>query len=94
MSSRYSIRRTTQFKKDLKQLIKQGKDLSLLSKVINDLSEGKQLDTKFLDHPLAGNWKGFRDCHIEPDWVLLYRIDNRVLVLTLTRTGTHSELEL
>ncbi|WP_407717246.1 type II toxin-antitoxin system YafQ family toxin [Mobiluncus porci] len=56
--------------------------------------QGKALDRKYLDHALTGNWKGFRDCHIEPDWVLIYRIYEDVLVLTLSRTGSHSELGL
>jgi mRNA interferase YafQ len=92
--NKYKIKRTTIFKKDIKRLIKQHKDFSELELVINTLSSGKKLATKYLDHPLSGNWKGFRDCHIAPDWVLLYLIEDDILVLTLTRTGSHSELDL
>jgi mRNA interferase YafQ len=94
MSDVYRVRRTSTFKKDLKRLIKQGKDLTEMYRVVDDLTAGKILDTKYLDHPLTGNWKGFRDCHIAPDWVLLYKLEKQVLTLTLTRTGTHAELKL
>jgi mRNA interferase YafQ len=90
----YLIRRTSRLKKDLRHLIKQGKDMQALEKVVDVLAEGKELDKKHLDHPLGGNWDGFRDCHIESDWVLIYKKDKKVLVLTLTRTGSRSELEL
>jgi mRNA interferase YafQ len=92
--SKYQLRRTTAFKKDLRRLSRQGRDLSQLQIVVDTLLEGEQLDPIFLDHSLTGNWKGFKDCHIASDWVLLYKIDAKVLVLTLTRTGSHSELEL
>jgi len=93
MNSSYQIKRTSQFKKDLKRLIKQGKDLSKLQEVVDALADGKQLDAKHVDHALTGNWKNFRDCHIEPDWILLYKLEKEILVLTLTRTGSHAELE-
>ena len=94
MSNACQIRRTAQFRKDLKRLVKQGKDISKLQTVVDALADGKALDPIYLDHPLTGNWKSFRDCHIEPDWILLYKLERQVLVLTLTRTGSHSELEL
>ena len=56
------------------------------------LANGEKLDPKYNDHSLSGNWAGFRECHIQPDWLLIYRIDDDVLVLTLSRTGTHSDL--
>lgn len=71
---------------------KQGKDLDKLFEVINILANGEKLDTKFKDHDLSGNYKGTRECHIEPDWLLIYEIDNNTLVLMLYRLGTHSEL--
>jgi mRNA interferase YafQ len=94
MSDMYRVRRTSAFKKDLKRLIRQRKDLAEMYEVVDELAAGKALDAKYLDHSLTGNWKGFRDCHIAPDWVLLYKLEKHILTLTLTRTGTHAELEL
>lgn len=87
-----SIQFTNQFKKDLKLAKKQGKDLDKLFEVINILANGEKLDTKFKDHDLSGSYKGTRECHIEPDWLLVYEIDNNALILMLYRLGTHSEL--
>lgn len=87
-----SIQFTNQFKKDLKLAKKQGKDLDKLFEVINILANGEKLDTKFKDHDLSGSYKGTRECHIEPDWLLIYEIDNNALILILYRLGTHSEL--
>ena len=71
---------------------KQGKDMSLLENVIDDLLAEKVLDKKYLDHPLAGNYVGFRECHILPDWLLIYAIDHQQLILVAARTGSHSDL--
>ena len=87
-----SVQFTNQFKKDLKLAKKQGRDLDKLFEVINILENGEKLDTKFKDHDLSGSYKGTRECHIEPDWLLIYEIDNNTLVLMLYRLGTHSEL--
>lgn len=87
-----SIQFTNQFKKDLKLAKKQGKNLDKLFEVINILANEEKLDTKFKDHDLSGNYKGTRECHIEPDWLLIYEIDNNALILMLYRLGTHSEL--
>ncbi len=92
--AQFQIRRTSAFKKDVKRLMKQGRDLSKLAAVVDAIADGKQLEERHRDHGLVGNRRGFRDCHIEPDWVLIYKLDKDVLVLTLTRTGTHAELEL
>ncbi len=89
---RYEVKFTTQFKKDLKLAKKQGKDLDKLLEVIELLADGRELDAKYFDHDLMGKYKGTRECHIEPDWLLVYEIRNEVLVLILYRTGTHSEL--
>ncbi len=89
---KYEIKFTTQFKKDLKLAKKQKKDLDLLFDVIDKLASGKKLDPKFRDHDLSGDYAGTRECHIEPDWLLVYEIQNDVLVLMLYRLGTHSEL--
>lgn len=89
---KYNISKTTKFKKDYKLAKKRGMDISKLTKVIAMLAEGKKLPTEYRDHALAGNWVGHRECHIEPDWLLVYYIEDDILVLTLTRTGTHSDL--
>ena len=89
---KYEIKFTSQFKKDLKLAKKQNKDLDKLFEVVNTLADGGTLDTSYRDHDLSGNYKGTRECHIEPDWLLIYEIRNEVLVLMLYRLGTHSEL--
>ena len=89
---KYEVKFTTQFKKDLKLAKKQGKELDKLFDVVNILADGGTLDAKYRDHELSGNYKGTRECHIEPDWLLLYEIRNEVLVLMLYRIGTHSDL--
>ena len=83
---------TTQFKKDYKLAMKRRMDIELLDNIIRTLSRGETLPDKNKDHALTGNWVGHRECHILPDWLLVYRIDDDVLVLTLARTGTHSDL--
>ena len=83
---------TTQFKKDYKLAVKRKLDISLLDDIIRALSRGETLPEKNKDHSLSGNWAGHRECHILPDWLLVYRIEDNVLVLTLARTGTHSDL--
>ena len=83
---------TTQFKKDYKLAMKRGLDISLLDDVIRQLAEGKSLQPKYKDHNLSGNWAGYKECHIKPDWLLIYLVDNNELVLTLIRTGSHSDL--
>ena len=85
-----NINYTTQFKKDYKRIKKQNKDLDKLRVIIEKLAAGKKLEPKYRDHQLSGNWKGHRDCHIEPDWILIYRIEDEGLILE--RTGSHSEL--
>ena len=87
-----TLKTTTKFRKDYKRMKKQGKDLSLLKSVIDDLLSEKALDEKYQDHPLAGNYIGFRECHIQPDWLLIYAIDHDQLILTASRTGSHSDL--
>lgn len=92
--SKHQLDFTTAFSKDLKRIKKRGYDLSLMSEVVNRLQEGKPLPEKYKDHALTGNWKGFRDCHIQPDWILVYRVHQDKLLLVLSRTGTHSDLNL
>lgn len=87
----YKFAATTRFKKDLKLMKKRGKNLDSLKKVVADLCQGK-LDPKYRDHALTGNYIGFRECHIEPDWLLIYRLNDKVLILTGVATGSHSDL--
>lgn len=87
-----SIVPSNQFKKDLKLARKRGLDLELLSVVVDTLAAQQPLDTKYRDHSLTGNYRGFRECHIEPDWLLVYRTEEEQLELFLFRTGTHSDL--
>ena len=87
-----TIKTTKRFDKDLKKLKKRKYDLKLLTKIINKLSDSEVLPEKYRDHYLTGDYKGFRECHIQPDWLLIYKIDKNILVLTLSRTGTHSDL--
>ena len=89
---KYEILSTGRFKKDLKTIMKRGYNIQLLQDVVDLLAAGIPLPEKNKDHMLTGNWIGHRECHIAPDWLLIYKIDNDVLVLTLTRTGTHSDL--
>ena len=83
---------TSQFRKDYKRAIKRGKDIAKLDDIIRKLATGEPLDIRHRDHALVGNWASFRECHIEPDWLLIYRIESDVLVLTLVRTETHGDL--
>ena len=92
MKTKYLVKVTSQFKKDYKLAMKRGLKISLLEEVVALLSQGEPLPEKYWDHALVGNWLGHRECHILPDWLLIYRIENDVLVLTLSRTGSHSDL--
>ena len=83
---------TSKFKKDYKTIIKRNLDINLLDDVIRILARGDELPQKYNDHSLSGDWKGFRECHIAPDWLLIYSIQDNNLVLVLSRTGTHSDL--
>jgi mRNA interferase YafQ len=84
--------KSTRFKKDQRKAEKQGKDFAKLRDVIKLLLEEKSLPSKYLDHPLTGTWKGYRDCHVENDWVLIYKIDKTKNILLLQRLGSHAEL--
>ena len=88
----YEIRPTTKFQKDLKRAQKRGYKLDLLAEVIKKLANGEPLPAKNRDHALSGIYEGCRECHIEPDWLLIYEIVDQELILYLTRTGTHSDL--
>lgn len=85
-----AVVRTNQFKKDVKKAGKRGRDLDKLKILLSLLMRQDPLPAAYQDHPLRGNWKGYRDAHIEPDWLLLYRIEGEELLLA--RTGTHADL--
>jgi mRNA interferase YafQ len=89
---KYRIRKTVRYKKSLKKMLKRGKDIKKISAVVRMLAMGETLPPKYRDHALSGDLDGLRDCHIETDWLLLYYIEHNVLVLTLSDTGTHSDL--
>lgn len=86
------VQYTSRFKKDYKLIKKRKYDIQKLKNVISILCNCECLPQKFKDHELSGDYKGFRECHIEPDWLLIYKISDDTLILTLTRTGTHSDL--
>lgn len=88
----YRIQKTTQFKKDCQKMKKRGYDLQDLEDILNILIVGEKLPEKNKDHDLVGNLIGFRECHITPDWLLIYYIQNDRLVLVCARTGSHSDL--
>lgn len=89
---KYTIEPTNRFKKDLKLCKSRGYDLEKITEVIKILANGEKLPDKYKDHPLTGNWNGYRECHILPDWLLIYQYVDDELILFLTRTGTHSDL--
>lgn len=88
----YAISRQTRFKKDVKSAEKRGENIQKLKKVLLELIAGNTLDPKYKDHQLIGNYSETRECHIESDWLLIYRIDEENKTLHLIRTGTHSDL--
>ena len=89
---KYEVKFTNQFKKDLKLAKKQGKDLNKLYDVIDLLAKGERLEARYRDHALTGDYKGTRECHLEPNWLLVYEHIDDVLVLMLYRLGSRSEL--
>ena len=92
MQTKYSIIFTTNFKKDYKLALKRGYSADDMQKVIELLANDIVLPPKYKDHALTGNYNGYRECHIKPDWLLIYKKDEEALVLYLTRTGSHSDL--
>jgi mRNA interferase YafQ len=84
------LRTTTAFERDLRRVNKQGKDLDKLETIVNTLQDREQLPARCRPHPLRGIWAGHWDCHVEPDWLLLYRVTNEALILV--RTGSHADL--
>jgi len=89
---KYEVERTAQFRKDYKLLKKRGYNVKLLKDVISILASGEKLPALYKDHALKGEYLGCRECHITPDWLLIYEIHDNTLILYLSRTGTHSDL--
>ena len=88
----YQIYFTSKMKKDVKRMQKRGKDISRLTAVLDIMASGKSLPARNKDHGLTGSLSDFRECHIEPDWLLIYRLEDDALILTATETGTHADL--
>lgn len=87
-----TVKLTAAFRKDYKRAKKRGFDTKLLHEVVSKLANDEALDAKHRDHPLEGNYKGHRECHVTPDWLLVYFKERDALILTLVETGTHSDL--
>lgn len=83
---------SNRFKRDLKRAVRRGRDTAILEAVVNTLAERRPLPESNRDHALTGDWSGYRECHIQPDWLLIYQVHERELVLLLMRTGTHADL--
>lgn len=89
---KYAVKPSNKFQKDLKRIDKRGYNLALLTEVIKIIANGEELPAKYKDHNLSGNYARFRECHITPDWLLVYELTECDLILYLIRTGTHSDL--
>ena len=89
---KYTVRPTSRFQKDLKRIARRGYNTELLTAVIKKLANGEHLAQKHRDHALTGDYAGCRECHITPDWLLIYAIDRGKLILTASRTGSHADL--
>ena len=89
---KYKVQPSTRFTKDLKLCKSRGWDTEIIKKVIKKLSNGMPLEEKYKDHSLSGNWNGYRECHIQPDWLLIYSTNHSIQIVRLVRTGTHADL--
>jgi mRNA interferase YafQ len=87
-----TLQESTRFRRDLRRMKRRGKDLAPVQDVVRRLVADQPLPERHRDHPLVGNWSGYRECHIEPDWLLIYKIDREEETFTLVRTGTHTDL--
>lgn len=91
--NKYKLYLTNSFKRDYKKIVKRGYDIKLMETVVDILLTGEALPEKNKDHALSGNWKGYRECHILPDWLLVYEVIEDRLILSLTATGSHSDFD-
>ena len=89
---KYKLKLTSLFKKDYKRMKKRGRDMAKLDEVVTMLLNGTPLPWKYQDHALSGDYIGFRECHVQSDWLLLYYVDEGQVVLVCSRTGTHSDI--
>ena len=89
---KYGVRKTSRYKKSLKRMLKRGKDISKIVDVVRILATGETLPPQYRDHALSGDLAGLRDCHVENDWVLFYKIEDNILILALVDTGTRADL--
>ena len=89
---KYVVRHTAAFKRDYKRILKRGRAVGKLQSIVEKLRSGEELPAANRDHALSGRWANHRECHIAPDWLLIYQIHENILVLELTRTGSHSDL--
>lgn len=89
---KYTVEPTNRFKKDLKLCKNRGYDIEKITEIVKKLANGEKLPDRNKDHSLSGNWDGYRECHILPDWLLIYQYYEDEVILLLTRTGTHSDL--
>ena len=92
VGQKYKIKWTSRYKKDIKLAKKRNYNIEELEQVVFKLANGQLLEEKYCDHALEGNWKDHRELHIRPDWLLIYQIKNDILILELSRTGTHADL--
>ena len=92
VEQKYQIKWTSRYKKDIKLAKKRNYNIEELEQVVFKLANGQPLEGKYCDHALEGNWKDHRELHIRPDWLLIYQIKNDILILELSRTGTHADL--
>jgi mRNA interferase YafQ len=90
--TRYTVKPTSRYRRDLRKAARQGKEIAKLEAIVQKLANGEQLDQSSRDHALFGRYEGCRECHIDPDWLLIYEVDEDILYLYLTRTGSHSDL--
>ena len=88
----YTVKFTSAFKESYKLMKKRGMNITLLDDVIEELRQGHELDEKYMDHVLKGEFAGFHECHIKPDWLLIYLVEDEILTLTLVNTGSHADL--
>lgn len=88
----YKVKFTTAYKKSYKRMKKRNLDISLIDEVVDELHQGRQLAEKYADHALRGKFVGFRECHIKPNWLLVYLIEDDILTLTLVDTGSHADI--
>ena len=90
--SRYKVAASSRFKRDVKRLARRGYNIEILKGIVLQLADGEILPPKNEDHPLKGKWAKYRECHVTPDWLLVYKVDNGTLTLVLSRTGTHADV--